>query len=104
MFDAYKVDRAALWAAMDAAGVTYALVEFSGGNDEGGADLVIVDGKECTDYQSELYNLLARLPHERYYSFAGDFEVHGTVMIDRADMMVTMSGSESTWAAFETGL
>jgi hypothetical protein len=99
MFDTYKVDRADLWAAMDAAGVVSAVVEFSGGNDEGGTDRVELDGKECTDYKSPLCALLARLPHERYYSFAGDYEVHGRIMVDRAAMTVMMEGQESatTW-------
>jgi hypothetical protein len=66
MFDNYTVDRATLWAAMADAHVTHAIVEFSGGNDEGGADSIQLDGKEVQiDYTVPLHDLLARLPHER---------------------------------------
>lgn len=104
MFDEYKVDRDALWAAMDAADVATCEVEFSGGGDEGGADRVELDGKECTDYESPLYELLARLPHERYYTFAGEFQVRGTIYVDRATQTIRIEGYESSWDSFETEL
>jgi hypothetical protein len=104
IFDDYKVNRAALWAAMDAIGATRAEVEFSGGNDEGGADAVRVYRGEAElverDVPSDLDNLLTDLPHEKYYTFAGDFEVCGTVTVDRAKQSVEFHGHERVWQDF----
>lgn len=106
MFDEFNVSRSALWSAMDAIGATRAEVHFSGGNDEGGTDRIrVYKGNvelDALDVPERLSDLLDRLPNEKYYTFAGDFEVYGTVIVDRATESVEFSGRESVtvWEEF----
>ena len=102
MFDRYTVDRTVLLNAMCEAKAIRAIVEFSGGNDEGGADSITIIHEDDSETNPDTYGddplaaLLSRLPSEKYYSFAGDFDVTGTVTVCRnaTDMSVTISGSE----------
>lgn len=125
-------------------GFTKVVVEFSGGNDEGGADAVTAttkdgllvplvssayhmrytrhqdggwedvdegwiiyensDRRPATDQEIEMGSLLELLEqpvYDEYHTFAGDFEVQGTVTWDVATGTVTMQRSEQVWTDME---
>ena len=99
--------REAAWTALAELGAVKADVEFSGGHDEGGVDVITVtlgDGSklEMNDWprndQNEHWKvaeLLALPVYDRYYSFAGEFSVHGNVVWDVTEKKVKMDGSET---------
>lgn len=124
------MDRADVFAALVERGATKAVVEFSGGNDEGGADrIVLFDGDEdigtveqyfsfvyhrdesgawasrpLTDSErreDELAETLAAPVYDEYSGFAGDFSVSGVVEWDAEAGTVSMSGEESEYVPFE---
>lgn len=124
MFPEYKVNRKDLWAAMDVEGVLYAKLEYSGGNDSGSTDAIQcytkktkhklhkLDGSSGYEHQvsggylrnedayepdpgSILFDLLDRIPSEKYGSYAGEYTCHGVIIIDRQEQTVTLSGYES---------
>lgn len=78
--------------------VTRAVVEFSGGNDEGGADAIYLindttGGRIEIDEDYEDFGpALAEPIYRRYHSFAGDFFVSGEVEWRVADRTVIMHG------------
>lgn len=112
-------------------GAVKAVVEFSGGNDEGGAEDIAlydaagerigeVDGDPpgvCWDpeqerfvevpitpeqrIEAELAEVLEAPVYEEFGSFAGDFSVGGQVTWDAKERTVTMSGEESQYVPFE---
>lgn len=91
-------------------GIVEAHVHFSGGNDEGGPDSVTfvkADGSKeeaawwgNDSIDSELLEALAQPIFNKYYSFAGDFYVHGSVVWDVTKGTVEMSGDESQYVPF----
>lgn len=100
------------WEAMAALGVIRATVEFSGGNDEGYCEnIVLFYGNGTSEMVSEypkhederkadLVDLLTIPVYDRYGGFAGDFSVHGELTWDYAIKDVRMSGQESSWEGF----
>lgn len=95
---------------MRACGITKAVVEFSGGNDEGGPDDIEVtreganEPSELPAYygsrdgsgtrEEQLADLLARPVYAEYGTFAGEFYVHGRVVWDLEARTVRMTGDE----------
>lgn len=98
--------REELFAELRRQGVAKVQVEFSGGGDEGGVDVILLldsEGKiirKLEEYydkphpDSDLSQSLAAPVYSRYGGFAGDFSVRGTVEWDVADGMVTMNDQE----------
>lgn len=115
-------------------GAARAVVEFSGGNDEGGADGIVlydgegerigeVDGHHSGGYwdpekgrfvevsptpeqrvETELAEALEGPVYEEYGGFAGDFSVGGRVTWDAETGAVSMSGEESEYVPFDKEL
>ena len=91
--------------ALKSAGYTGAVVEFSGGNDDGGVNHIVLinaDGNEVARdygfaYDNPLGKLLAEPVYDRYYSFAGEFYVEGRVTFDVAAGTVTLQGDEQVY-------
>lgn len=112
-------------------GATSAMVEFSGGNDQGGADrIVLYRGEEeigeLQEYypehafdqeekrwirtplpeverrESELAEALSEPVYETYGGFSGDFDVSGVVVWDVSADEVRMDGEESVYRPFDT--
>jgi hypothetical protein len=98
-----------VWTALSALGVVSATVEFSGGNDEGGADRVMVqftggqqpdllsalDGGEPLADQTALRALIRKLEEPVYYrygGFAGEFYVSGSIRWSVPDRTVEYTG------------
>jgi hypothetical protein len=106
-----------------ARGATRAVVHFSGGNDEGGADSIYLyngdekvaelepygyDSEEVwddekkqfvpnPDYKEDrLCDWLADIPSDRYGNFAGEFYVSGVITIDTITDKIAWSVDEST--------
>ena len=100
----HKLDRAGAFAALQRLGADRAVVEFSGGNDEGGPDTItLFKGEETLrtlptwwqagDADEELVPLSDTLSDpvfEVYGTFAGDFDVTGEVLWDVAAQTVEM--------------
>lgn len=113
------------------------VLDYSGGNDEGGVDAVKVtyaDGREennplwCTrtyspmqhnpetnkweraplpedkERANECADLIEQPVYDRYYSFAGDFYVSGTVTYDVPAGTVNINGDEQVYEPFEESL
>lgn len=114
---AYTDTKARVFQLLRAKGASKAVVRFSGGNDEGGVDSIELilplangeeakvdlpvyhgsymhPGKDKTDDQ-DLSDLLGSPVDDRYGSFAGDFEVYGTVVWDVAAATATFHQSYS---------
>lgn len=100
--------RAKAWEMLAEIGAVKADVEFSGGHDEGGVDGIAItlgDGSrlDTCDWPRDeeknphwrLAELLALPVYDKYYSFAGEFSVHGNVVWDVAEKKVMMDGSET---------
>jgi hypothetical protein len=99
--------------------VAKAIVDFSGGNDEGGVDSIVlldkdenevgtvselwIHDRELTDdefNEDQLARALAGPVYAEYGGFAGDFSAAGTVTWSVADRDVVMRGRHTTWQAF----
>ena len=102
------------------------VIEYSGGNDEGGVDSIIVydhtekevehdfrniwisrdnmigwgkDARPATSEEIQMnkyMNVLTKPIYNRFYSFAGEFNVSGELVWDVKNKKVTLSGNEST--------
>jgi len=97
-------DKALVFREMATRKVVRAEVEYSGGNDEGGADTIRLfheDGHkeelEPYDNTDVLIDQLSELPGLEYGSFAGDFSVSGTFVVDLATRSIKMDGQESSY-------
>jgi len=91
-----KLDRQGAFAALQRLGADRAVVEFSGGNDEGGPDTITLFRREgalrtlptwwqAGDPEKHLVALSDALSDpvfEAYGTFAGDFDVNGEVIWD----------------------
>lgn len=125
------MDRAEVFERLRERGAARAVVEFSGGNDEGGAEGIVLydaagDAVGEVDngalgsrwdpemgrfvevaatperrLEEELAEALEAPIYEEYSSFAGDFSVGGRVTWDAEKGTVTMSGEESRYVPFE---
>jgi hypothetical protein len=112
-------------------GAARAVVEFSGGNDEGGADSIVLYDREGEmigevhghyagghwdpekgrfvevpptpeqRIEAELAEALEGPVYEEYGGFAGDFSVSGRVTWDAQTGKVSMSGEESEYVPFD---
>jgi hypothetical protein len=118
----YKLSMSEVWEELKKRNVAKAEVSFSGGNDEGGVENIELfdeNGKELGTLDEEFlpqkYNeetqeyepvgeisgngllatALSQPVYAKYYSFAGDFHVSGSVVYDVKSRKVNMSGSES---------
>lgn len=111
-------------------GIVKAEVSFSGGNDEGGVEeITLIDGAGVESnfeisygggysyvngrYQRDdsaltedqkLSIALQKPVDDAYGSFAGDFNVYGSVIFDTVKNTVTMSKSESSYSDYEDEL
>lgn len=126
MFDS-KFDKQRALRALEVQGVVKCMIDYSGGNDEGGVDSITVtyaDGREETNptwckrtYEAMMHNpktgkwesktlspgrrqankmadLIEQPVYDKYYTFAGEYYVHGTLEYDVRDGKVRMDGSE----------
>ncbi len=106
-----RMTRSQVFAELIARGVDAAVVEFSGGNDEGGADsITLYRGDEPTcallawpeaggnasvdEADGRLGDALSHPIFEAYGSFAGDFDVTGEVVWDVERRTVAMIRDE----------
>jgi len=122
-----NMTKSEVFAELTRRGIKRVEVEFSGGGDEGGCDgitLFDIAGKETelkehwgsygADFNSRkpeknataddvLSMALCKPVYDKYYSFAGEFHVHGTVTWDVAAKTCKMNGQESveTYEEFE---
>lgn len=126
-----EMTRDEVFAELERRNAARAVVEFSGGNDEGGADRVTLhdeDDVEIAELQEDLPCYVyddahkAHVPYEptddeeadarlaetltapvydEYSGFAGDFSVEGRVVWDVASRTVSMNGSETEYVPFE---
>jgi hypothetical protein len=89
----------AVFAALERDGVQQAVVSFSGGNDEGGADEItfLRGGGEpatnelmWTDGREDFAEALSAPIYDQIGTFAGAFIVHGTVTWDVAARRITL--------------
>ena len=106
-----KMTRQQVFAALSSRGASRAVVEFSGGNDEGGPDAITLfagqdplctlpawpPGGEVTATEkadAELADALSDPVFEQYGTFAGDFDVTGEVIWDVQERTVQMIRDE----------
>jgi hypothetical protein len=103
-----KLDRPGVFAALKRLGADRAVVQFSGGNDEGGPDSITLltgenvlrtlptwwQGGEEDAQLIALSDALSAPVFEAYGTFAGDFEVSGEVIWDVAGRTVQMIRDE----------
>jgi hypothetical protein len=106
--EATKLDRPSAFAELTRLGADRAVVEFSGGNDEGGPDAItLFRGENAlrtlpTWWQAgdpekhlvALSDVLSEPVFQAYGSFAGDFDVTGEVIWDLAEKTVQMIRDE----------
>lgn len=109
-----------LFAVLRKMNVVQAIVEFSGGNDEGGVDYITLyhqngtetelptwvetqvwnpttgnyENIELTD-EKKLIVALGESVYDRYGSFAGEFSVNGTITYDVSNEKISLKKSES---------
>lgn len=102
-------------------GYTKVTIEYDGGNDDGsfydptfykGDKTETVDWNKVLeiksdddeDFDNDNFMELVYGDHGRinqYYSFAGDYSVHGTITIDTLTGLVQDDGEESTWKSVD---
>lgn len=88
------------------AGFNRVEIEFSGGNDEGGAEGGVATKVDGSEFQLDFWNSgdspfdhetiqeLQKPIYDRYYTFAGEFYVWGKLIWDVPNNRVYMSGDE----------
>jgi len=117
-----KMNNIEVFAELEKRGIKRVEVEFSGGGDEGGCDsvcLIDTEGKTSelkehwgtygSDWMPDasaddiLSMALCKPVYDKYYSFAGEFHVSGTVVWDVVAKTCKMNGQESveTYESFE---
>ena len=109
-----------MWQELAKRNVSSVVVKFSGGNDEGGVDEIILCDKDdlpfdelresCEqvwDYttnswitknpnsDTDLIHILVKPVYDKYYSFAGEFYVQGELIYDVKNKKITMNGKET---------
>ncbi|HEX3509831.1 MAG TPA: hypothetical protein VHT27_01905 [Solirubrobacteraceae bacterium] len=104
-----QITREQAFTRLRALGADQAVVEFSGGNDEGGADSIVLrragetlrelpswpePPANCTPSEAQLIDALAAPVYEVYGTFAGDFDVTGEVIWDVSQGTVQMIRDE----------
>lgn len=91
-------------------GITCVTVLFSGGNDEGGCDGITATKADGTTIDlpenDDLGEALVTPIYDKYYGFAGEFSVNGTLIWDVSSKTVKMSGDEYEYSGtyFESDL
>lgn len=108
------MDRKELFAELRRRGAARAIANFSGGHDEGGVDDIqllsetgfpvgTIQPWGAEGIEKEIADVICEPVYNRYYSFAGEFYVNGTVTWDVEKETVVMTGSESeeVWNDFE---
>lgn len=117
-----KLTKKEMWAELKNRNVAKAIVDFSGGGDEGGVESVTLydkDNKQIGTLQEshppqtwdsekrcwvlnreltmdeKLVNTLAQPVYDKYYTFAGEYYVTGQVEYDVENQQSKMNGSES---------
>jgi hypothetical protein len=106
----HKLDRPGVFAALKRLGANRAVVEFSGGNDEGGPDSITLyvgeeevstlsawpTGTRTVEEQAQdrLADALSEPVFDEYHTFDGDFDVTGEVIWDVAEGTVQMIRDE----------
>jgi hypothetical protein len=111
------MDRKRMFAELRKRGAAKAVVEFGGGGDDGGVENIQLLSETgfpiCTlepwggeGVEKELAAALSKPVYDKYYSFAGEFYVNGTIEYDVEKETVIMSGKESeeVWNDFEETL
>lgn len=122
--DMPEMSREEAFAELKARGATHAVVEFQGGHDEGGVEAITLFngeqeiGELPTDYDvwyvdapgqpmkqrelkekeladASLAEALSQPVEDKYYTFAGDFHVDGTVTWNVADKSCKMKATET---------
>lgn len=104
------MSRSEVFAELARRGAERAVVEFSGGNDEGGADAITLymaaaaphalptwfEGEQSAESRRDerLADALSGPVYEEYGTFAGDFDVSGEVIWDLAEWTVQMVRDE----------
>lgn len=109
-----SLTNAAVFARLRARGATRVEIQFSGGNDEGGADAIRLYAGEkqigdlpawsehgATDRDSVLVAALTEPIYERWGDFGGDFWVHGTLTWDVTTATTSISGEQSAMESFD---
>jgi hypothetical protein len=104
------MNRDQVFAELAKRGIAKAVVHFSGGEDEGGVDapIALLDSsdkvmnqmEECYDdrpvgIDKQLSKALCAPVYDKYYSFAGEYYVHGQLVWNVADRKVLLDGEES---------
>jgi len=108
------------WAELARRGATRVVVEFSGGNDEGGPESIVLYGPDlddpsklvsigtveesfgdAEDADELLADALSKPIYDAYGSFAGEFSVDGKVTWDAPTRTVTMNKVEQQWGEAE---
>jgi len=98
-----------VWIDLLANGIIRAEVHFSGGNDEGGVDSIvlkklnnqdtIISDNTVYDPKNAAYKIAQALSspvHFEYGSFAGEFHVNGIVVWDCPNQEIRIEGTEET--------
>ncbi len=122
MSDSTKTDmtRAQVFEELASRGADRAVLEFSGGNDEGGPDTITlykgegrvgglspsayagVDSTAAQKAEAELVAWLSQPIYDQYGGFDGDFDVYGELIWDVAKRSVEIVGEErSEYSHFE---
>ena len=111
MFDQPR-NREDIYLLAAAAGAVRIAGEFSGGNDEGGYEMItLYNAQGCsiqgvdTGWDSEIGKAMEPFL-DQWGSFAGEFHVHGTVHVDVTARKVKIDYAESTevWESHEVEL
>jgi hypothetical protein len=99
------MNRSDVFQALRNKGAWKAIVDFSGGGDEGGADHICLVNEEEIEFGSidpwgddgnrELAETLTEPIYDRWGSFAGEFYVHGQLIWDAQANTVKFAGEES---------
>lgn len=99
-----------LIAAIEEAGADLMEAVYSGGNDEGGVDDVLLyrrfeeNGEEqrvqiayAGGWSDPVWELANEMMSSKYYSWAGEFEASGTLYCDTREKHAWTDGSEMVW-------
>jgi len=111
------MDRKEIFAELRRRGAAKAIVEFSGGHDDGGVNDIkllsqtgfpvgTIEPWDAPEEDKEISAALIQPVYDRYYSFAGEFYVNGAIEYDVEKETIQMTGSESeeVWNEFEETL
>lgn len=110
------INKELIFSELTAKNINSVHIGFSGGNDEGGADDMVIRRNNGDEEKSDFWrNLSTIIPsdivekltepiYDKWGGFAGDFQVYGTLIWDVEKKDVYFQGQESTYAPFEEKL